>query len=106
MDCSRQAPLSMGFSRQEHRNGLSFPSPGDLPHPGTEHTGPWVQSLGGEDPLYEEMAIDSNMLTWKIPWTEEPGGLQSMGLQKSQTQQSHSTELIECIIDVQNTVPT
>ena len=41
-----------------------------------------VQSLGGEDPLEEEMATHSNILTWKIPWMEEPGGQQSMGSQK------------------------
>ena len=40
-------------------------------------------SLGGEDPLRKEMAGHSNILAWKIPWTEEPGGLQSMGSQKS-----------------------
>ena len=45
----------------------------------------WVQSLGQEDPLEKEMATHSSILTWKIPWTEEPGGLQSMGLQKRQT---------------------
>ena len=42
----------------------------------------WVQSLGREDPLEEEMATCSNILAWKIPWTEEPGGLQFMGLQR------------------------
>ena len=41
----------------------------------------WVQSLGWEDPLEKEMATQSNILAWKIPWTEEPGGLQSMGSQ-------------------------
>ena len=35
----------------------------------------WVQSLGGEDPLEEEMATHSSILAWRIPWTEEPGGL-------------------------------
>ena len=39
----------------------------------------WVQSLGQEDPLEEEMATHSSTLAWRIPWTEEPGGLQSMG---------------------------
>ena len=39
-----------------------------------------VQSLGGEDPLEKEMAAHSSILAWEIPWTEEPGGLQSMGL--------------------------
>ena len=37
-----------------------------------------VQSLGGEDPLEKEMANHSSILAWKIPWTEKPGGLQSM----------------------------
>ena len=42
----------------------------------------WVQSLGLEDPLEKEMAIHSSTIAWKIPWTEEPGRLQSMGLQR------------------------
>ena len=42
----------------------------------------WVQSLGREDPLEEGMAAHSSILAWRIPWTEEPGGLQSMGLQR------------------------
>ena len=41
-----------------------------------------VQSLGWEDPLEEGMATHSTILAWRIPWTEEPGGLQSMGLQR------------------------
>ena len=41
-----------------------------------------VQSLGGEDPLEKEMAIHSSILAWRVPWTEEPGGLQSVGLQR------------------------
>ena len=41
-----------------------------------------VQSPGGEDPMEEEMATHSSILAWKIPWTEEPGRLQSMGLQR------------------------
>ena len=41
-----------------------------------------VRFLGQEDPLEKEMAIHSSTLAWKIPWTEEPGGLQSMGLQR------------------------
>ena len=40
-----------------------------------------VRPLGQEDPLEKEMAIHSSTLAWKIPWTEEPGGLQSMGSQ-------------------------
>ena len=39
----------------------------------------WIQSLGGEDLLEEEMTNQSNILAWEIPWTEEPGGLQPMG---------------------------
>ena len=39
----------------------------------------WVQSLGKEDPLEKEMATHSSTLSWRIPWTEKPGGLQSMG---------------------------
>ena len=39
----------------------------------------WVQSLGPEDPLEKEMATHTSILAWKIPWTEEPSGLQSMG---------------------------
>ena len=42
----------------------------------------WVQSLGWEDPLEEGMATHSSFLAWRIPWTEEPGGLQSVGLQR------------------------
>ena len=41
----------------------------------------WVRSLSWEDPLEKEMATHSSTLAWKIPWMEEPGGLQSMGLQ-------------------------
>ena len=41
----------------------------------------WVQSLGQEDPLENEMATQSSILAWEIPWTEELGRLQSMGLQ-------------------------
>ena len=43
-----------------------------------------VGSLDQEDPLEEEMATQSSILAWEIPWTEEPGGLQSMGLQRVQ----------------------
>ena len=39
----------------------------------------WVPSLGGEDPLEKGMATHSSILAWRIPWTEEPGGIQSMG---------------------------
>ena len=42
----------------------------------------WVQSLGWEDALEKEMATRSSILAWRIPWTEEPGELQSMGSQR------------------------
>ena len=42
----------------------------------------WVQSLGWDDPLEKEMATHSSIITWEMPWTEEPGRLQSMGLPK------------------------
>ena len=47
-----------------------------------ETQGTQVQSLGWEDPLEEEIAIHSSFLAWKVPWTEEPGRLQSMGPQR------------------------
>ena len=42
----------------------------------------WVQSLGQEDPLEERMATHSSILAWRIPWTEDPGGLQFIGSQR------------------------
>ena len=48
----------------------------------------WVQSVGWEDPLAEGMATHSSILAWRIPWTEDPGWLQSMGVTKNQTQLS------------------
>ena len=42
----------------------------------------WVRFLGWEDPLEKEMVTHSSILAWKISWTQEPGGLQSMGLQR------------------------
>ena len=42
----------------------------------------WVQSLGQEDPLKKGMATHSSVLAWRIPWAEEPSGLQSMGSQR------------------------
>ena len=52
-----------------------------------------VQLLSWEDPLEKEMATHSSNLAWEIPWTEEPGGLQSMGVTKSQTRlkRTHTT---------------
>ena len=93
----------MRFSTQEYWNGLPFPSPRDLLDPGIKPASPyilcisrwvaqklkhlpamqetWVRSLGQGDLLEKEMATRSSILAWIIPWKEEPGGLQSMGLQ-------------------------
>ena len=49
----------------------------------------WVRSLGWENTLEMEMATHSSILAWEISWTEEPGGLQSMGSQKSWTRLSN-----------------
>ena len=46
----------------------------------------WVRALGLEEPLEKEMATHSSILAWRIPWTEESGGIQSIWLQKSRTQ--------------------
>ena len=48
--------------------------------PAMQETG--VRSLGREDPLEKEMATPSSILSWRLPWTEEPGGLQSVGSQR------------------------
>ena len=45
----------------------------------------WVRSLGWEDPLEKGMATDSSILVWRIPWTEDSGELQSVGLQRVRT---------------------
>ena len=50
-----------------------------------------AQSLGWEDPLEKGMATQSSILAWRIPWTEEPGGLQSVGLQKAGQDQGTNT---------------
>ena len=47
----------------------------------------WVQSMGQEAPLEKQMATHSSILAWRIPWTEEPGGLEAMGLQIDVTEQ-------------------
>ena len=46
------------------------------------NAGTWLRSLGQEDPLEKVMATHSSILAWRIPWTEEPGGLQSMESQR------------------------
>ena len=59
--------------------------------PTMQETG--VRSLGRKDPLEKEMATHFNILAWRIPWTEEPGRLQSMGVTKSQTGLSDFTHI-------------
>ena len=64
---------------------MGFPGGSEVKNlPAVQET--WVQSLGQEDPLEKEMATHSSILAWRIPRTEEPGGLQSMGLQRDMTE--------------------
>ena len=111
IDYTYQALLSRGFPGK-NCSGLPFPPPGDLPELGIKSTSPalqvdalltepcgaslvakwyrirlpmqemWVQSLGQEGPLEEKMATHSSILAWRVPWTEEPGRLQSIGSQR------------------------
>ena len=107
----------MEFSSPGYWGGLPFPSPGDLPNPGIELKSPtlwasrvaqlvrnlpamqetWVQFLGWEDTLEKEMATHSSILAWRIPWTEEPGRLQSMGSQELDTTYQLNTSTISYI---------
>ena len=102
-----QAPLSIGLLWQEYWSGLPFPSPGDLPIPGIKLTSPALGSQffpggqvvknppanagdsssisGSEKSPGEGNGNPLKYLAWEIPWTVGPGGLQSMGSQKSQT---------------------
>ena len=57
----------------------------------------WIPSLGWEDPLEKGMATHSSILAWRIPWTEEPGELQSMGLQRVRHDQVTDTFPFFCI---------
>ena len=95
---ARQPPLSMGFSRQRHWNGLPFPPPGDLPDSEIEPLSSGVSCVAGRFFTYQAigkplvcaltwsycglekaMAPHSSTVAWKIPWMEELGKLQSMG---------------------------
>ena len=67
-----------------HEQIWTFETSGGFPSGSDGKESAWIQSLSQEDPLEKEMATHSSILAWRIPWTEEPGGLQSMGLQ-SQT---------------------
>ena len=60
----------------------------------------WVRSLGQEDPLEKEMATHSSTLAWKISWTEEPGRLQSMGLQRVGHKWATSLRFFKQLMDV------
>ena len=62
--------------------------------PAVEET--WVQPLSWEDLLEKEMVTHSNILAWRIPWTEEPGGLQSMGHKESDRTEQLTHMHIEC----------
>ena len=66
---------------QQKRGGVGFPVSSVVKNP-PEMQEMWVQSLGQEDPLEKAMATHSSILAWRIPWTEKPAGLQSMGLQR------------------------
>ena len=95
---AHQAPLSMEFSRQEYWSGLPFPSPylHIYIHILASQVALVVKNLpvnagnirdtgsisGSERSLEEGMTTHSSVLAWRIPWTEEPGGLQSIGLQR------------------------
>ena len=67
----------------------------------------WVRSLGQEDPLEKEMANQSSILAWRIPWLEEPGRLrlQSLGSQESQTLQSDCAGRHTAIVSVTHSQP-
>ena len=70
------------FGQPNKYMGFSMTQVVRNPPAGQETQETWVWSLGQEDPLEEEMATHSSILVWKIPWPEEPGGLQSVGLQR------------------------
>ena len=66
----------------------------------------WVQSLGWEDPLEEGMATQSSILAWRIPWTGEPGGLQSMGSHRVKDNRATNAHARKTIIDSHSWGPT
>ena len=69
------------INKREVSSHMGFPGGSVVKNlPAVQET--WVQSLGWEDPLKKEMATHSSILAWEIPWTEDPGELQSMGLQR------------------------
>ena len=67
---------------QHYKENLSFPGDSVVKNPPAKQE-TWVQSLGQENPLEKKIATHSSIPAWEIPWTEEPGRLQSLGLQES-----------------------
>jgi len=59
----------------------------------------WVRSLGQGDPLKKEMATSSSILAWEVLWTEDPGGLQSMGLQRVGHELANKQQQITTLVD-------
>ena len=78
------APLFLSKSDTPPHGRRGFPSDSVVKNPPAvqEMQDMWVRSLNQEDPLETEMATHSSILAWRLPWTEEPGGLQSMGSQR------------------------
>ena len=68
--------------------------------------GMWVQSLGWEDPLEEDMATHSSILAWRIPWTETPGRLQPISVTKSQTQLSEHSQPLKYTLILRIVIPS
>ena len=66
----------------------------------------WVWSLGWEDPLEKEIATHSSILAWRIPWMEEPGGLQSMGSQRVGHDSKANTALLLSLVFMNNCIWT
>ena len=83
--CLRSNPKYVSFYLDKSQQLWGFPSGSVVKNlPAMQETQEtWVPSLGKEDHLEEEMATHSNIPAWKIPWTEEAGGLQYVALQKS-----------------------
>ena len=77
--CNRKSPARMEFHLDFYRALASLVAQTVRNPPAVQET--WVWSLGQKDPLEKGMATHSSILAWRIPWTEEPGGLQSMRLQ-------------------------
>ena len=99
---------SMGSQRVEHNRAANTHTDGSVGKECTYNAGDTSnRSLGGEDPLEEEMAAHSSILAWEISWTEEPGRLQSMGLQRvgHDRETEHTLTLKNQEISQKNTDP-